>query len=66
MTPIVDANGNFQGWATFHIVSADGGSAKNIVGYLVDSFTNPQLTVSACSALNCPRYLGSYTLTLID
>ncbi len=66
VSPIVDANGNFQGWATFHIVSAAGSSAKDITGYFVNSFTNPQLTISACSALNCPRYLGSYVLELID
>lgn len=66
VTPIVDANGNFQGWATFHIVTASGGSDKTITGYFVDNYTNPQLTISACSALNCPRYLGSYVLELID
>ena len=48
------------------IVTASGGSDKTITGYFVDNYTNPQLTISACSALNCPRYLGSYVLELID
>lgn len=60
--PVVDHNGNFQGWATFHIVSASGGSAKDVVGYFLSSFVNQRLTVGGCSLGNCPRYLGNYVL----
>jgi Putative Flp pilus-assembly TadE/G-like len=63
---IVDNAGNFMGWATFHVNSASGGSDKHINGYFVSAFTNPQLTISACSNLGCPRYLGSYVLKLVD
>ncbi|MBA2382101.1 MAG: hypothetical protein H0V73_08325 [Chloroflexi bacterium] len=63
---IVDGNGNFMGWATFHVVSASGGSAKTITGYFLASFTSSRLTVSSCQAGACPRYLGSYVLKLID
>jgi Flp pilus assembly protein TadG len=61
---IVDAGGNFMGWATFHVVSATGGSAKHINGYFQTAFTSDRLTISTCSALACPRYLGSYILKL--
>ena len=63
---VVDGNGNFMGWATFHVISASGGSAKTITGYFLASFTSSRLTVSACQAGACPRYLGSYVLKLID
>ena len=38
--PIVDDNGLFQGWAMFHVVSADQGS-KTITGYFVSPFNGP-------------------------
>src|SRR5262245_3349306 len=63
---IVDNAGNFMGWATFHVNSASGGSNKHINGYFVSAFTNPQLTISSCSNLGCPRYLGSYVLKLTN
>jgi Flp pilus assembly protein TadG len=63
---VVDAGGNFMGWASFHVVSAAGGSSKHITGYFQTAFNNDRLTVSTCSALACPRYLGSYVLKLID
>ena len=63
---VVDANGNFAGWATFHVISADGGSAKNVRGYFVSAFESARLSVTACAANNCPRYLGSYVLKLSD
>ena len=63
---IVDSNGNFAGWATFHVVSATGGSAKHINGYFVSSFESARLAVTACAANNCPRYLGSYVLKLTN
>jgi Flp pilus assembly protein TadG len=62
---IVDPNGNFVGWATFHVISANTGS-KNIRGYFINSFQNARLTISACAANDCPRYVGSYVLKLVD
>ncbi len=61
---IVDAAGNFMGWSMFHVISADNGSAKHIRGYFVSSFETARLTITSCSANNCPRYLGSYVLKL--
>ena len=43
---VVDASGNFMGWATFHVNSADAGSDKHISGYFVSSFDSARLTVS--------------------
>jgi len=63
---VVDSNGNFMGWATFHVNSAVGGSGKNINGYFLSSFESARLTVGDCSANACPRYLGSYVLKLVD
>ncbi len=63
---VVDASGNFMGWATFHVNYADAGSAKHINGYFVSSFDSARLTVSSCAANACPRYLGSYVLKLTD
>ena len=63
---IVDTNGNFMGWATFHVNSASGGSNKHINGYFLSSFTSDRLTVSSCSNNACPRYLGSYVLKLTN
>ena len=61
---VVDSNGNFAGWATFHVISADGGAAKPISGYFLTAFESARLSVTACAANNCPRYLGSYVLKL--
>jgi Flp pilus assembly protein TadG len=61
---VVDANGNFVGWSSFYVVSASGGSSKHVRGYFVSSFTSARLTVTACAANNCPRYLGTYVLKL--
>jgi hypothetical protein len=61
---IVDASGNFMGWATFHVISAEGGSAKHVYGYFQASFESSRLSISACSANDCPRYLGTYILKL--
>jgi hypothetical protein len=63
---VVDNNGNFMGWATFHVTSASAGSDKHIRGYFMSSFTNARLRVSSCSANACPRYLGTYVLKLSD
>lgn len=64
--PVVDHNGNFQGWATFHVVSAAGGSSKHVTGYFDSSYVNQRLTVGNCAAGACPRYLGSYVLKLTN
>ncbi len=61
---VVDSNGNFVGWSTFRVISASGGSSKHVRGYFVSSFTSARLTVTACAANNCPRYLGTYVLKL--
>jgi Flp pilus assembly protein TadG len=63
---VVDSNGNFMGWATFHVNSASGGSSKHINGYFLSSFTSDRLTVGSCSNNACPRYLGSYVLKLTN
>jgi Flp pilus assembly protein TadG len=62
--PVVDSNGNFVGWSTFHVTSADGGTNKHIRGYFISSFASARLGVTSCSANNCPRYLGTYVLRL--
>ena len=64
--PIVDHNGIFQGWATFHVTSADGASEKVVRGYFVSPFLSARLTVGGCAAGTCPRYLGTYALHLVD
>ncbi len=64
--PVVDHNGNFQGWATFHVVSASGGSNKHITGYFVAPYVNEQLTTTGCAFGSCPRFLGSPTLHLTN
>jgi hypothetical protein len=61
---VVDSNGNFVGWSTFHVVSAAGGSAKQVRGYFVSSFSSARLSITSCSANACPRYLGTYVLKL--
>ena len=61
---VTDDNGNFMGWSTFHVVSAVGGTTKKVTGYFVSSFVTGRLSVTACAALACPRYLGSYVLRL--
>ena len=59
-------NGNFVGWSTFHVISASGGSSKHVNGYFLSSFESARLSVTSCSANNCPRYLGSYVLKLTN
>jgi Flp pilus assembly protein TadG len=63
---VVDSNGNFMGWATFHVNSASGGSTKAINGYFVSSYSSGRLSITGCAANACPRYLGSYVLKLSD
>jgi Flp pilus assembly protein TadG len=62
---IVDAAGNFMGWATFHVNSADQ-AGKHINGYFLSSFTGAQTTISSCGNNACPRYLGTYVLKLVN
>lgn len=64
--PIVDHGGNFQGWATFHVVSASGGSAKDVVGYFVSDFYDQRLSVGSCAINDCPRSFTPPVLELID
>jgi len=64
--PVVDHNGIFQGWATFHVVSADGSSGKDVTGYFVSPYLSQNLTVGGCASGSCPRYLGTYVLKLVD
>jgi Putative Flp pilus-assembly TadE/G-like len=63
---VVDAGGNFMGWATFHVISASAGSDKHINGYFLSAFTGDRLTISLCSQNACPRYLGTYILKLVN
>jgi Flp pilus assembly protein TadG len=62
--PVVDDGGNFQGWATFHVTGATGGSTKTVQGYFKSPFQAKTLKVG-CPDGNCPRYLGTYVLRLI-
>jgi Flp pilus assembly protein TadG len=62
---VVDARGMFAGWSTFHVISADRtGMPKTLCGYFMSAFESARLSVTACAANNCPRYLGSYVLKL--
>jgi Flp pilus assembly protein TadG len=62
--PVVDHNGNFQGWATFHVSYADKHN-KKVYGYFVSPFQSQTLSVG-CSNGTCPRYLGNYELHLVN
>jgi Flp pilus assembly protein TadG len=64
VVPIVDHNGNFQGWATFHVTAAHGASDKTLSGYFKDNFQAVRLSVG-CANGQCPRYFGTYVLKLI-
>ncbi len=63
--PIVDDNGMFLGWATFHVTSASGGSNKAITGYFKTNIQNSMLSVH-CPVGGCPQFFGSYELKLIN
>jgi Flp pilus assembly protein TadG len=65
VVPVVDDNGHFQGWSTFHVVSAHGGSQKQIIGYFTEPFQNQQLSIGGDST-TCACFLGNYVLKLID
>jgi hypothetical protein len=66
VVPVVDDGGNFQGWASFHVTSAAGGSTKKIFGYFKSNFVSQRLSVAGCATGSCPRFLGSYVLKLVD
>jgi Flp pilus assembly protein TadG len=69
-------NGCFKGWAMFHVISASGGSAKDIRGYfLPDGFQRAPLTVGECTpqqaaANQCgiiePNAFDGYVVRLTD
>jgi Flp pilus assembly protein TadG len=61
---VTDNNGNFMGWSSFYVDHAVGGSTKKIYGYFMAGFSSGRLSVTTCTALDCPRYLGSYVLKL--
>jgi Flp pilus assembly protein TadG len=64
--PIVDENGLFQGWATFHVTSASRPD-KTVTGYFKTNFVQQRLTIRSCSIdVDCPVYLGSFSLKLVD
>jgi Flp pilus assembly protein TadG len=63
--PVVDANGHFQGWATFHVVSASQGG-KSVKGYFTSPFLSESDSAETCLAGECPRYLGTWTLELTN
>ena len=65
--PVVDHTGHFQGWATFHLTGASQGG-KSVTGYFKTNFVQAMLTISSCSASanDCPRYVGSYVLKLVN
>lgn len=65
VVPIVDDSGGFQGWATFHVVSAAGASSKTVTGYFISDFDNSQLGTT-CPIGGCPRYFGSYSIRLTN
>jgi hypothetical protein len=65
VVPIVDHDGNFMGWATFHVVSASK-NPKIVVGYFLDGFQNQQLSIGSSSGSTCQCYVGTYVLKLID
>ena len=47
--PNGQANGCFKGWAIFHVISAQGGSQKDITGYFLSDFKSQPLTVGECT-----------------
>jgi Flp pilus assembly protein TadG len=62
--PIVDNVGKFQGWALFHVVSASGGSDKDVTGYFTTGFSED---LQPCMTGPCPiAYGGLRVLKLIN
>ena len=64
--PVVDANGNFVGWASFVMTSATtGGRNGFITGYFVSDFQNQSLTVTS-PGFGTSTFGGSYELKLTN
>jgi Flp pilus assembly protein TadG len=62
--PIVDNAGKFQGWGMFHVVSASGGSDKDVTGYFTTGFSED---LDVCMTGPCPiAYGGLKVLKLIN
>jgi hypothetical protein len=60
--------GCFEGWALFHVVSAEGASDKTIKGYFVSGFSRGGSGEDVCTDLTtCPELIhGLYTLRLVN
>jgi Flp pilus assembly protein TadG len=60
--------GCFEGWALFHVVSAEGASDKTIKGYFVSGFSRGGSAEDVCTDLTtCPELVhGLYTLRLVN
>lgn len=52
-SPTTYQDGCFKGWAIFHVISAAGGSQKNITGYFISDFTQSALSVGECRTPPC-------------
>lgn len=55
-------DGCFKGWALFYVISAQGGSQKDITGYFISDFKQTPLTVGECTA----QQQGAGTCGIID
>ena len=66
--PVVDHAGNFMGWASFHVVSASGGSDKHVNGYFESPYFSTKLTIKECSpaCVGTSGGFGSYTVRLTN
>jgi Flp pilus assembly protein TadG len=62
-SPGNQVGGCFVGWAMFHVISADGGSAKHIRGYFTGNFTQSPLSVGECPTPNNPAASGCGIIT---
>ncbi len=51
---VVDNDGNFMGWAMFHVTSASAGSDKHVRGYFLSSFITARLRVTSCASRRLP------------
>lgn len=61
---IVDDDGNFLGWATFHITGSIGGDDKTISGYFSTDYTSSAMTIAQGHDAATP--FGSWVVQLID
>ena len=69
-------DGCFKGWALFYVVSAQGGSSKDITGYFLSNFINLPLTVGECTPaqqaagtcglIEADNVFGAYVVRLSD